>query len=60
MINNDVLRSIRYMLDLSDQMVVDIAKLADANFTIDKDQVQALLRRDDDAGHAECRDDVLA
>ena len=29
MINNDVLRSIRYMLDLSDGMVVDIAKLAD-------------------------------
>ncbi|HSM10479.1 MAG TPA: DUF1456 family protein, partial [Lysobacter sp.] len=27
MINNDVLRSIRYMLDLSDGMVVDIIKL---------------------------------
>ena len=29
MINNDVLRSIRYMLDLSDHRIVDITRLAD-------------------------------
>ncbi len=29
MINNDVLRSIRYMLDLGDNRVVEIAHLAD-------------------------------
>jgi uncharacterized protein YehS (DUF1456 family) len=28
MMNNDVLRSVRYMLDISDTKVVDIIKLA--------------------------------
>jgi uncharacterized protein YehS (DUF1456 family) len=32
MINNDVLRSIRYMLDLSEPKVVEIALLADSTF----------------------------
>ena len=44
MINNDILRSIRYMLDLSDQKVVDIIKLADTDFPIEKAEVPALLR----------------
>jgi uncharacterized protein YehS (DUF1456 family) len=30
MINNDVLRSIRYMLDLSEPKVIEIARLADS------------------------------
>jgi uncharacterized protein YehS (DUF1456 family) len=38
MINNDVLRGIRYMLDLSDGRVVEITHLADANFPIGKVQ----------------------
>ena len=45
MINNDVLRSIRYMLDLSDIRVVEITKLADPAFPIEKGDVQAFLRR---------------
>ena len=60
MINNDVLRSIRYMLDLGDQMVIDIAKLASADFELDKTDVQAFLKKDDEPGHAECSDAVLA
>jgi len=56
MINNDVLRNVRYMLDLSDGMVVDIAKLADPAFEIDKTQVQAWLKRDDEDGHVELSD----
>lgn len=60
MIHNDVLRSIRYMLDLSDQMVIDIAHLADPAFEIDRAQVQAFLKRDDEAGHVECSDAMLA
>ena len=43
MINNDVLRSIRYMLDLSDSRIVEIAQLADADFALDKEAVQAFL-----------------
>jgi uncharacterized protein YehS (DUF1456 family) len=60
MINNDVLRSIRYMLDLSDQRVADIAKLADPDFAIDKDRVHAFLLRDDEPGYLDCSDSVLA
>jgi uncharacterized protein YehS (DUF1456 family) len=60
MINNDVLRSIRYMLDLSDIRVVEIAKLADPAFPIEKADVQAYLRKDDDPDYAECSNAVLA
>ncbi|QNP40528.1 YehS family protein [Lysobacter solisilvae (ex Woo and Kim 2020)] len=60
MINNDVLRSIRYMLDLSDIKVVEIAKLVDPAFPLEKADVQAFLRKDDDPDFAECGDGVLA
>lgn len=60
MINNDVLRSIRYMLDLSDIRVVEITKLADPAFPIEKADVQAYLRKDDDPEYAECSNAVLA
>jgi uncharacterized protein YehS (DUF1456 family) len=60
MINNDILRSIRYMLDLGDSKVVEIIQLADADFPIAKEDVQAFLKKDDDPGHLECSDRVLA
>jgi uncharacterized protein YehS (DUF1456 family) len=60
MINNDVLRSIRYMLDLSDIKVVEITKLADVDFPIERADVDAFLKKDNDAGYVECSDVVLA
>lgn len=60
MINNDVLRSIRYMLDLGDAHVVALAHLADPAFVLDKAEVQAFLRREDDPDYVECSDRVLA
>ena len=60
MINNDVLRSIRYMLDLGDSKVVEITRLADADFAIAKEDVQAYLKKDEDDGYAACSDRVLA
>lgn len=60
MINNDVLRSIRYMLDLSDSKVVEITNLADADFAIDKADVQAFLKKDEEDGYVECSNLVLA
>ena len=60
MINNDVLRAIRYMLDLSDGKVVDIVHLADANFAITKDDVQGFLKKDEEPGYVECSNHVLA
>jgi uncharacterized protein YehS (DUF1456 family) len=60
MINNDVLRSIRYMLDLGENKVVEIARLADPAFAIDKDAVRAFLLKEDDPGYLACSDVVLA
>jgi len=60
MINNDVLRSIRYMLDLSHPKVVEIIQLADVDFPIDEADVQALLKKEEEDGYVACSDRVLA
>jgi uncharacterized protein YehS (DUF1456 family) len=60
MINNDVLRSIRYMLDLSDTRVVEITHLADPEFPLDKADIPALLKRDGEPGMVACSDRLLA
>ena len=60
MINNDVLRSIRYMLDLSDGKVVEITRLVDADFPIEKENVEAFLKKDNEDGYVECSNAVLA
>jgi uncharacterized protein YehS (DUF1456 family) len=60
MINNDVLRSIRYMLDLGDHKVVEIARLADPAFAVEKDDVRAFLLKEDEPGYLACSDGVLA
>jgi uncharacterized protein YehS (DUF1456 family) len=58
MINNDILRSVRYMLDLSDAHIVAIAKLAD--FDMSKEDVAAFLKKEDEEGYLECSDEVMA
>ena len=60
MINNDILRSIRYMLDLGDAKVAEIAKLADPGLALDKDDVKACLAKEGEDGYVECPDRVLA
>ncbi len=50
MINNDVLRSVRYSLDLGDHHVVTLCQMADPAFAVDPEQVKAWLRREDEAG----------
>ena len=60
MINNDILRSVRYMLDLGDGKIVDIIKLSDAEFSISKEDVQSFLKKEMDEGYVECSDRVLA
>jgi len=60
MINNDVLRSIRYMLDLSDNKVAEIVRLADPAFVVKKDEVRAFLLKEDEPGYLACSDTVLA
>lgn len=58
--NNDILRAVRYMLDLSDPAVVEIIRLVRADFPIDKAEVQALTRKEGEPGFLECGDSTLA
>jgi len=60
MINNDVLRSIRYMLDLSDRKIAEICALADPAFGVDKADVPGWLRKEDEEGFVACDDRTLA
>ncbi len=60
MINNDVLRSIRYMLDMSDGNIVEVVHLLDSEFPLDKAGVQGLLKKEGEPGYVECSDRVLA
>jgi uncharacterized protein YehS (DUF1456 family) len=60
MITNDVLRGIRYMLDFSDAKVVEITHLADPEFPLDKADIPALVKKEEDAGAVVCSDALLA
>jgi uncharacterized protein YehS (DUF1456 family) len=60
MINNDVLRSVRYMLDLSDARILEIIRLSDPAHVMEKAELQAFLSKEDAAGHEPCPDRVLA
>jgi uncharacterized protein YehS (DUF1456 family) len=58
MITNDVLRSVRYMLDLSDAHVVNIIKMAD--YEASPEDVAAWLKKEEEEGFAECPAVMLA
>jgi uncharacterized protein YehS (DUF1456 family) len=57
---NDVLRSLRYLLDLSDEHVIGVVHLADPDYPVDKAQVQAWLKKDEEEGYLPCPDAMLA
>ncbi|WQG58706.1 DUF1456 family protein [Pseudomonas sp. RTB3] len=59
MMNNDVLRSVRYMLDISDGKVVEIIKLG--GLDVSKDDVIAFMKKDEEEeGYLNCSDEVMA
>jgi len=58
MIHNDVLRSVRYMLDISDNKVVEIIKLGGLDVT--KDDIVTYLKKDEEEGFVRCPDNVMA
>jgi len=60
MISNDVLRSVRYLLDLPDARIVDVVHLADPAFDLSPDEVRAWLLREDEPGYKECPNAALA
>lgn len=56
--NNDVLRRLRYILDLNDSKMMSIFTLAEVE--VARDQVSAWLKRDDDPAFQKCHDKQLA
>jgi uncharacterized protein YehS (DUF1456 family) len=58
MLNNDILRSVRYMLDLADNHLVQIAALGGLELTAE--QVHGMLEKDDAPGFVPCNDRIMA
>jgi uncharacterized protein YehS (DUF1456 family) len=55
--NNDILKKIRVALELRDDDVINILKLAD--FEISKSELSALYRKPDQPNYKECGDQLL-
>jgi len=58
MTTNDVLRSLRYLLNVSDAAMVDIFRLGDGQ--VSRADVVAFLKREDEDGYRACSDKALA
>jgi uncharacterized protein YehS (DUF1456 family) len=58
MTNNEVLRSIRYLLNVSDAKLVEILELAGCE--VELSDITAALRREDEPGYVELPDEVMA
>ncbi len=58
MTNNDVLRSVRYLLNVGDGTLVDIIRLGDGEAS--KADIVAFLKKDDEEGYRECTHRVMA
>jgi len=55
--NNDILKKLRIALELKDDDIIHILKLAD--FTISKSELSALFRREDHPNYVACGDQLL-
>ncbi|MBH3429415.1 DUF1456 family protein [Pseudomonas alkylphenolica] len=58
MIHNDVLRSLRYLLDVNDAKLSDIIKLG--GYEVAKNDIVAYLKKEDEEGFERCPDEVIA
>lgn len=57
MTNNDVLRSVRYMLEMSDAKMVGIVALAESEVSLE--EMQAFLKKEDEEGYRPCPDVLM-
>ena len=57
MTNNDVLRQLRYALNINDSTMIEIFKLA--NHKIEQSNLTGLLKKEDEEGFLNCSDAVL-
>jgi uncharacterized protein YehS (DUF1456 family) len=58
MTHNDVLRSLRYIMNVSDAKLGEIARLGGAE--VSDAEMSALLKDEDDAGYAACGHELMA
>lgn len=58
MTNNDILRRIRYTLDLNDDTVIKI--FAHVEHTVTREQMSNWLKKEEDADYRNCNDNQLA
>lgn len=58
MIHNDVLRSLRYMLDLTDNKLINIAKLS--GIEILQSEMESYIKKEDEDGFVRCPDQVMS
>lgn len=58
MLNNDVLRSLRYLLDVSDAQLEALCRLAD--YPVEPGLISACLLREEEEGYRSCSDALLA
>ena len=58
MTNNDVLRSLRYILNCSEAKILEIISLAEGK--VSQEEITALLKQEDEMGYKNCPDKVLS
>ncbi|MGE8435101.1 MAG: DUF1456 family protein [Pseudomonas palmensis] len=58
MIHNDVLRSLRYMLDISDAKLAEIIRIN--GFDVSDADIASYLKKDEEEGFVRCPDEVIA
>ena len=58
MTHNDVLRSLRYLLNVSDEGLADIFRLGQRE--ISRDEIVAFLKKEDEEGYQPCNDKAMA
>lgn len=58
MTNNDILRSIRYILNSSETKIIEIIGLT--GFKVSKEDLSSFLKLEDEPGYKNCGDKVLA
>ncbi len=58
MLNNDIIRSLRYILDVEDKTLADIVGLSGGTVTLTN--IRSILKNEDDPGFVACDDKVMA
>ncbi len=57
MTNNDILRRLRYALDIKDSTMIEIFKLSE--YEISRSHLIDLLKKEEEEGYVECNDEVI-